>query len=200
MPAPCAGALHTGVKYITANLSPGLTPPGVRGHSCQKLANDRERNKVKEAETSATAWKWTSFATRGKRFLEGGWVRSVWYMAFPDMVVVLPMMMPPSHQGDTEVNWQESLLKESLQCGIEVALACRWSFWQIGDLTGSERLAVFAKERNPASFWWYTHKTQWGFTKTNRQPLLWRLWVWTSNSSFKPFQSRVNAIFTPILF
>lgn len=36
MPAPCAAALHTGVKYITANLGPGLTVAQVRGHSSQE--------------------------------------------------------------------------------------------------------------------------------------------------------------------
>lgn len=204
MPAPCAAVLHSGVKYITARLSPGLTVTRARGHSCQEVGEGgHEWNKIKEAGTTDTAWKWTSFATQGNRFLEGSgweawgmWLSLTWWLFFPCWC----------HLGNkvalklTGRNPWLAQSKELLQCVIEVALACRWSFWQIGDLTGSKRLVVFAKEWNPASFWGYTHKTQRGFVKINRQPLLWRLWMWTSNSSVKPFQSRVNVIFTPILF
>lgn len=42
----------------------------------------------------------------GQQVSEAGWVRNVGYVAFPDMVVVLPMMVPPSHQGGIEVNCQ----------------------------------------------------------------------------------------------
>lgn len=45
----------------------------------------------------------------GKQVSGGEWVRGVGYVTFPDMVVVLPMMMAISHQDDIEVNWWESL-------------------------------------------------------------------------------------------
>lgn len=53
--------------------------------------------------------KMNEFCNTGEQVSGGKRMRGVGYAAFPDMVVVLPMMMPPSHQGDTEVNWQESL-------------------------------------------------------------------------------------------
>lgn len=159
--------------------------------------------KLRRQKTTDTAWKWTNFTTQGNRFLEGRgwevrgmWLSLTWWFFFPWWCHLLTKVTLKL----TGRNPWPAQSKESLQSRIEVALACKWSFWQIGDLTGSKRLAVFAKERNPAYFWWHTHKTQRGFVKINRQPLLWRLWMWTSNSSIKPFQSRVNVIFTPILF
>lgn len=66
--------------------------------------------------------KMNQLSSTGKQVSGGEWVRSVGHVAFPNMVVVLPMMMPPSDQGDTEVNWWESSLKVKNHCNVGLRL------------------------------------------------------------------------------
>lgn len=90
--------------------------------------------------------------------------------------------------------------KESLQYGIRGCFSLQMKLLANRGFNWNQKVSCIC-QREKSCFFLRTHtQNTMSFVKINRQPLLWKGWMWTSNSRVKPFQSRVNVIFTPILF